>query len=112
MVTAITEQLLNDVADRIVRAVDPECIILFGSQAKDRSSPRSDVDLIVIERESFASGRSRWREAIRIRESLRPLRLPVDVLVFSHDEVEHWRGSINHVLARGLRQGRMLYERS
>ena len=35
-----------------------------------------------------------------------------DILVFSREEVEYWRDSLNHVLARALREGRVFYERS
>ena len=34
-----------------------------------------------------------------------------DILVYSRDDVEYWRDSINYVLARALREGRVLYER-
>lgn len=34
-----------------------------------------------------------------------------DVLVYSRDEVEYWRDSLDNVLAQALREGRTLYER-
>ena len=34
-----------------------------------------------------------------------------DILVYSRAEVEYWRDSLNHVVARALREGRVLYER-
>ena len=37
--------------------------------------------------------------------------VPGDVLVYSLDEVEYRRDSINHVLARALREGVVLHER-
>ena len=36
---------------------------------------------------------------------------PTDLLVYSSDEVAYWRDSRNHVLARALREGKVLYER-
>ena len=36
---------------------------------------------------------------------------PADLLVYSRDEVAYWRDSCNHVLARALREGKVLYER-
>ena len=38
--------------------------------------------------------------------------VPKDIVVYSRDELEHWRGSINHLLARTFREGKVLYERS
>ena len=34
-----------------------------------------------------------------------------DLLVYSREEIERWRGSLNHVAARALREGRVLYTR-
>jgi hypothetical protein len=35
--------------------------------------------------------------------------VPKDVLVYSRDEVERWKGSSNHVIRTALREGRVLY---
>jgi len=94
-----------------VDAVDPEQVILFGSRARGDHRDRSDVDLIVIEAEPFGSERSRHGEMLRLYEALRGLRVPTDLLVYSREDVEYWRDSRNHVLARALREGRVLYER-
>lgn len=42
---------LDAVVDRIVRAIDPEAIWLFGSRALGTNSPDSDFDLLVVTRE-------------------------------------------------------------
>jgi hypothetical protein len=49
---------------------------------------------------------------VRLRQVLRPFRVPVDVLVYSQEDVDYWRDSLNYVLARALREGRVMYERS
>ena len=69
------------------------------------------MDLIVIEAEPFEVGRSRHDEMVRLDQALADFRVLSDVLVFSRDEMEYWRDSINHVLARALREGKLLYER-
>ena len=55
--------------------------------------------------------RSRHKEMMRLRRALRPFRVPVDVLVYSRDDVDYWRDSLNYVLARAMREGTVLYER-
>ena len=107
----VTEGMLRDMADAIVREARPEQIILFGSRARRDGGERSDVDLLIVEREAFVQGRSRRREISRIRRALWEFPVPIDLLVFSRDEVERWRGSLNHVIARALREGRVLYAR-
>ena len=96
---------------RINTAADPEQVILFGSHARGEAGPDSDVDLIVVEAEPFGPERDRFAEALRLWRTLDGFRVAADVLVYSRDEVEYWRDSLNHVLARALREGRVLYER-
>ena len=71
----------------------------------------SDVDLIVIESEPFGPGRRRLDEMQRLYRALSGFLVPIDLLVYSKADVEYWRDSLNYVLARALREGRVLYER-
>ena len=103
--------ILDEIVDRIVAAVDPETIVLFGSSV-DRPDAGSDIDLLVVEREPFGLERSRRQELRRIRQALAGLGIAKDILLFSTEEVERWRESPNHVVARALRQGRILHARS
>ncbi|MDE2978711.1 MAG: nucleotidyltransferase domain-containing protein [Acidobacteriota bacterium] len=95
----------------IVAEVDPEKVILFGSRGRGDAGADSDVDLLVIEAEPFGPERSKHREMLRLGRAVRDFRVPTDILVFSNEEVEYWHDSLNHVLARALREGRVLYER-
>ena len=95
----------------IVREADPDLIVLFGSRVSGQATPDSDVDLMVVERAPFGPGRSRRKELLRIRNALSPFRVPKDILLYSLEEVEKWKGSLNHVLADILREGKRLYER-
>jgi predicted nucleotidyltransferase len=108
----ITEEVLNEIVSATVREVDPEQIILFGSYARGHAGPDSDLDLLVIERGQFSQERSRHAEIKRIRRALWDFRVPIDLLVYTTDEIAQWRDSVNHIIARSLREGRTLYERS
>lgn len=105
------EALLQEVVAETVRAVDPERIILFGSRARGEARPDSDLDLLVVEGEPFSPQRSRQVELSRIRRALWRIPMPIDVLVYSWDEVEEWRDSPNHLIGRSMREGITLYER-
>jgi predicted nucleotidyltransferase len=97
-------------AQEIVREVDPERIVLFGSWARGQANECSDVDLLVVEREPFGPDRSRRQEAARIWRCLSGFRVPTDILVYSAAEIVQWQDSIQHVIGKALREGRVLYE--
>ena len=109
--TPVTDGLLGAMVQAIVDEVDPEQVILFGSRGRGDERESSDVDLIVVEAEPFGPARSRRKELVRLYHVLAGFRVPHDVLVFSHEDVDYWRDSLNHVLARALREGKVLYER-
>ena len=108
----ITKQVLDEMTEAIARAVAPERIYLFGSRARGDAVPDSDIDLLIVERQPFGPARSRWKEITRIREALPSLPTATDILVYSTDEVEKWHGSMNHIISRCLREGRLLYARA
>ena len=105
------DQILPKMVETIVTEADPEQVILFGSHARGDASEDSDIDLIVVETEPFDKNRDRGAEAVRLWRALAGFAVSKDILVYSRDEVEYWRDSLNHVLARALREGRVLYER-
>jgi predicted nucleotidyltransferase len=107
----VTQQVLNEMVEAIVRKVDPERVYLFGSYARGEAGPDSDVDLLVVEREPFSPERSRLDEITRVRRALSAFRVAKDILVFSSEEFARWKDSLNHIIARCLREGRVLYER-
>lgn len=107
----ISEEFLQRMAQAIVDEVDPEQVILFGSHARGDAKENSDVDLIVIEAEPFGKGRCQRSEIIRVRKAIQDFDVPKDILVFSLEDVEYWRDSLNNVLARAMREGKVLYER-
>ncbi len=105
------ENLLSKMVQTIVREVSPEAIILFGSRARGDARPDSDVDLLVVESEPFSPQRSRRKEAARLYMALRGLALSKDILLYSRDEFDHWKNSLNHVVGRAHREGRVLHGR-
>lgn len=107
----VTEALLQRMVRAIVAEVDPLRVVLFGSHARGDAHRDSDVDLLVVEDEPFGAARCRLDEYERIYLAVAGLGVAKDILLYSADEIDYWRDSLNHVVGRALREGRVLYER-
>jgi predicted nucleotidyltransferase len=93
-----------DRAARMLLEAAPEGseVILFGSYARGNAAPHSDLDFLVIE--PFVNGQR--REMVRLRNALRPLRVPAEVLVVSAEGFEAWKDQVNTIPAEAHRHGR------
>jgi len=101
--------LLNEIVRRLVAALQPETIYLYGSHAYGQSHGDSDVDLLVVLREATRSGHAGAVEAYR---ALRGLCVPVEVQVVTRSEFEHraqWLSSVERIARE---KGRILYASS
>ncbi|RJP31322.1 MAG: nucleotidyltransferase domain-containing protein [Phycisphaerales bacterium] len=78
-------------------------VILFGSYARGTARDDSDLDFLVVE----PALRSRRAEMVRLRQTLRPLRIPVDVLVVSRAVFEAWKDLPNNVIHQAAREGKV-----
>ena len=110
--TAVTPALIDRMVQAIVNEVDPEQVILFGSRGRERIGTTRTSTRVVIEAEPFGPHRSRRREMVRLYHALAGFPVAADVLVYSHQDVGDWRDSLNHVLARALREGKVVHDRS
>ena len=102
--------LLHQLVEALLAAGQPERIILFGSRARGDNREDSDVDLLIVQ--ASQPGGSRWKELRRFRDALRGFPIAKDLLLFRPNEFDYWRDSLNHVVGRAVREGRLLYERS
>ena len=108
----VNDEILTEMVQTIVREIDPERIYLFGSRVRGNARADSDVDLLIADRKSFGPGHSRFREINQIYQAFSSFRVPKDIVLYSSDEFAKWQNSINHVVGRCHREGKLLYERS
>lgn len=91
---------------RIVAAFQPERIYAFGSQARADASSDSDIDLMVIVRQSDSPRHQRAQHAYL---TVGIHRFPTDILVWTHDEFEEKKSNPANLPATILREGRQLF---
>lgn len=103
----ITEEKIRQAAQKIVDAVHPEKIILFGSYAYGTPNDDSDVDLFVV-MESNQSIRAR---TIQLSEILYPRPFPVDILTRTPAELKERLEIGDCFFKEIVTKGKVLYER-
>ncbi len=106
----VTEELLKEMTEIIVREVNPRKVVLFGSYAKGTARPDSDLDFLIIEDDPFNAQRSRRAEMARLWMLFPDVRIPIDFLVYSTEEIAKLATSQNHVVHHAMSDGRVLYE--
>lgn len=99
---------LDEMVRRVVDVVRPDKVILFGSRAAGGSGAGSDFDLLII----APSALPRWKRTVPIYRLLAGVGVPKDILWWTPDEVEEWRGVRSHFINTVLREGQILYERA
>lgn len=104
----VDERIVQEAVRRIVEAVAPEKIILFGSAVRGEMSRDSDLDFVVVK-----SGMDRWEASRAISTALyrdhRGVGRPVDVVIVSPEDVERDRDTIGLIIRPALREGRVVY---
>lgn len=100
-----TTEQLDELARRIVEAVHPLRIILFGSAARGEMGSDSDVDVLVV----MPEGTHRRHTAELLHKQFVGLPFPVDVIVSTPGDLEKYRQAVGMVYTTVLQEGKDLY---
>ncbi|MBS3976839.1 MAG: nucleotidyltransferase domain-containing protein [Syntrophomonadaceae bacterium] len=99
------EEVLNTAIERIVKTVNPDKIILFGSRSRGQEGSESDYDLLVLKR----GINNRRALAHHIYKILADVPAAFDILVETPEKMEKYRSSQGFVYAEAAK-GRVIYE--
>ena len=108
-VKKVDDKLLREIVRRIVPAINPKKIILFGSWAYGKPHEGSDLDILVIVEKLTTS--SRRKERIKIRTLLQDIMIPQDIIVATIEDIEEWKNVPQAFITSIIRKGRVIYER-
>lgn len=100
-----SKEQLDDLIERVITAVHPLRVLLFGSTARGDTSRFSDIDLLII----VPDGSHRRRTAQLVYRHLLGFVLPVDVVVATQSDIEKYKDTPGLIYREALREGRELY---
>ncbi len=103
----LSAELLKEIVERLVRGLQPEKVILFGSYAYGEPNEDSDIDILVI---VLDSDEPRHRRASQAYGFLWGLTAPTEVLVLTRREVEKSATVATSLVSQALERGKVLYE--
>lgn len=102
-----TDRVIRSIAKLIIRCVDPDLILLFGSVAQGRDRTDSNIDLLVV---------GNFREpkplrALELKGLLSSLAVSVDLHLRTLEELEAEKHQPFSLIDTTIRYGIVLYER-
>jgi predicted nucleotidyltransferase len=106
--SVIDQKILDELVQRIVQAIGPRRILLFGSAARDDLGPNSDLDVLVI----MPDGVHRRQTAQKIYRSLAGIGVSKDIVVVTESDVREYADNPSLVIYPALREGKELYSAS
>ena len=101
----LSDEQLRELVERIVKAVHPLRVVLFGSAARGQTGPESDVDVLVV----MPDGAHRLNTAQAVYRNLAGVKVAVDVVVATEEDMSVYKNSPGLVYREALKDGKVLY---
>lgn len=86
-------KMLKQQIVKSIKPLKPQKIILFGSYAYGNPNEDSDLDICVVQN----NYKNKWEEKKKIREALKGIKLPKDILNPRLDEYEFYKNEYGSV---------------
>lgn len=100
------EAKIPEIREKIIKEINPEKIILFGSYAWGKPDENSDVDLFIVQNSKEPR---RYRQTY-LRRKLFGSGVPMDLLIYTPSEIESRLSIGDFFVKKILNQGKILYE--
>jgi len=99
------EKEIQNITQQIIEKYKPEKVILFGSAARGKPNLDSDVDFLIIKKETPLYGADRIRELSRMIDR----NIPLDLLIYRPEEFQKRLQMGDPFLKSVLKEGKVLY---
>ena len=101
----IDEKKLESIKNRIVEAVSPEKIILFGSYASGESTEDSDIDIVVI----WDTDLNPHKRNLFLSRLFLKRNFSLDIFAFTKKEAEKLKEVAGTILYEAFHHGKVIY---
>jgi predicted nucleotidyltransferase len=108
MLASSAETVPAPLLARIIEAMRPEQIWLFGSRAKGSARPTSDWDLLVVVSDDATDDEL---DVMNAWQAVRDLRIPADVIPVRRSEFEEARDHAGTLVRTVVGEGMQIYTR-
>lgn len=98
-------KVIESLVQSIVETVHPLKIILFGSYARGKTNPESDIDVLVVMPEGIHCRQT----AQLLYRQIKGLGVPFDILVATPSDLEKHKNNIGLIYRVVLQEGREIY---
>jgi predicted nucleotidyltransferase len=103
----LTEKEIEKLIDRIVTRIQPQKVIIFGSYAKGTATIKSDLDILAIKETQLPM----LNRADDLKPMLSSFLIPVDVHIYTPEEVEEYGKEPFSFINSILKTGRIVFEK-
>ena len=100
----LTMSQINEAVSKLIAAVHPKKVILFGSYARGEATEHSDLDLMVIDPDMDLN-----RAEIEGRRAIGWMGVGVDILAYDRQTVEERADWCSSPIHWALEEGKVLY---
>jgi predicted nucleotidyltransferase len=101
------EKIKFEIIEKL-KPLNPYKIILFGSYAYGNPTENSDLDICIVKKNYT----NKWEEKKKIREALKEIKMPKDILNPKLEEYEFYKNEINSVFYDIDTKGVVLWQRN
>lgn len=100
------KKYLESVKKRIIKEINPEKIILFGSYARGDYNKDSDIDLLFVVNDGIESIRN---IKYKIEDELSDRIFPLDILVYTKEKLEDEKDIVGTLSYHVKKEGQIIY---
>ena len=102
----VHRELYEEITRRVTAVIRADRIIVFGSAAEGGFGKDSDIDLLILTGQPENTRRNR----VRVRDALRGLGVPIDVVMMSSSRFEETKDVIGGIAYPANKYGEVLHD--